>query len=420
MRFCSLLDSTVGICTRLADAGFSSYVVGGAVRDLLMQRTPKEFDITTSASPEQVKALFPKTIAVGEAFGVVCVIERGQPFEVATFRQEKGYSDGRHPDSVAPGTLEHDLLRRDFTVNGLVLDPATWVVYDYVGGINDLNAGTIRAIGDPETRLREDYLRTLRAVRFAAVLDFELDPPTRLAVEANAAGLQRISRERVRAELEKMAGSFLPIGLRLLHDTGMGPLVFPFFPDLSLAQVDDACTALTAVDSRSSLPHCLAALNMAVGSPLSGLPGATVKELDSELQGQAESLRLSADQRKATVQMLWVAATLPEAHKLPLARRVELYRSTWFEDVTAMLQARLSAGAAEATLLQQLAQEKSDLPDERLYPPTLVTGKDLIALGVPAGPRFRLLLQQIEDMVVEGQLSDREEALAWLKSNLSR
>jgi tRNA nucleotidyltransferase/poly(A) polymerase len=419
VKFGNLLDSTIGICNRLADAGFSSYVVGGAVRDLLMQRTPKEFDITTSATPEQVKELFPKTVAVGEAFGVVCVIERGQPFEVATFRQEKGYSDGRHPDSVAPGTLEHDLLRRDFTVNGLVLDPSSWIIYDYIGGIADLNARTIRAIGDPGTRLREDFLRTLRAVRFAAVLDFELDPPTRLAVEANAAGLQRISRERVRAELEKMAGAFFPVGLRLLYETGMGPFVLPFFPDLSSAQVDQACSVLAAVDSRSTLPHCLAALNMTVASPRSGSAAANLKELDTDLRGQAESLRLSADQRKATVQMLWLAASLPGAQKLRLARRVELYRSPWFDDVAAMLQARLGAGGTGATWLGQLAQERQDLPDEQLYPPTLVTGKDLIAMGVAAGPQFKLLLQQVEDLVVEGQLSDREEALAWLKSNLS-
>lgn len=417
--FATRLESAVKICARLKDAGFEAYLVGGAVRDLLMGRVPHEFDITTSADPDAIKALFDKTVLVGEAFGVVCVIDHGVAFEIATFRQEQGHSDGRHPDRVLAGTLEHDVRRRDFTVNGLVMDPETWTVIDLVGGLDDLASGVIRAIGDADLRLQEDYLRTLRAVRFSAVLGFPLDAGTLAAVESNAAGLACISRERVKAELEKMSGPGFGAGIRLIFRTGLAAWVFPFLPDLSASGFDLAARMTDLLGPRCDLASGLAALNTSACPALLGSAGGgDTRRWSVHLRPQAESLRLSVDQRRATVRLLWLVSQLLRIGELRLARRADLYRFARFDDAVLFAGVVLHQRGQPADMLKRFVAERDGLPPERLNPPALVSGEDLKALGLKPGPEYRRLLQEVSDSAVEGLISDRREALEWLAAQV--
>ena len=192
------------IVARLQHAGFAAFWVGGCVRDFLLGREPQDFDIATDAKPEQVEKLFKRTVAVGRKFGVMVVVENKQQFQVATFRAEADYQDGRRPEKIVFANAEADALRRDFTVNGLFYDPLTQKIHDWVGGEKDLRAKIIRTIGSPEERFGEDHLRMLRAVRFAAQLDFEIEPQTFAAIQSLAPKIKLISAERVRDELLKL------------------------------------------------------------------------------------------------------------------------------------------------------------------------------------------------------------------------
>lgn len=216
------------IVCELQNAGFAAYWVGGCVRDRWLGKEPSDYDVATSALPDQIEALFPNTVAVGKQFGVILVLRDGHPFQVATFRSESDYTDGRRPDNVTFSSPEADASRRDFTVNGLFYDPISEQMLDWVGGLEDLQARRIRTIGDPECRFAEDHLRLLRAVRFAAQLDFEIDPLTWRAIKANVAKIGSVSAERARDELWKL---FKPPhaarGLDLLREAGLLKLLLP-------------------------------------------------------------------------------------------------------------------------------------------------------------------------------------------------
>ena len=218
------------ICATLRAQGHRAYFVGGCVRDLELGRDPADYDVCTDARPDRVQGFFPHSLAVGAKFGVILVVEDGQQVEVATFRSDIGYSDGRHPDRVAySDTPEEDVQRRDFTINGLLLDPATGEVLDYVGGRADLRAGIVRAIGDPYRRFAEDKLRMLRAVRFAARFGFQIDPDTMAAARALAPQITQVSPERIRDELTKLLteGYAARRGFELLDETGLLAVVLP-------------------------------------------------------------------------------------------------------------------------------------------------------------------------------------------------
>ena len=213
---------------RLNDRGFEAYWVGGCVRDLLLGLSPKDYDIATNATPDQVERLFPRTIPVGKQFGVILVLEQGVQTEIATFRTESGYSDGRRPDSVKFCSAKEDASRRDFTINGIFLNPLERQPLDWVGGIQDLETGLIRAIGDPVERFSEDHLRMLRAVRFATRFDFQLEPKTLSAIQSRASDITLVSPERIRAELIRiLLAPKLAKGLRLLEESCLFQWLFP-------------------------------------------------------------------------------------------------------------------------------------------------------------------------------------------------
>ncbi|MGH7163834.1 MAG: CCA tRNA nucleotidyltransferase, partial [Planctomycetota bacterium] len=221
-------EFATGIALALRDAGHSALLAGGCVRDRLRGVAPKDYDVATSARPEEVQAIFPKTVAVGAAFGVVVVVEGDLRVEVATFREDVGVADGRHPASIRFADARADALRRDFTVNGLFEDPATGEVLDFVGGREDLEARVVRTIGDPATRFREDRLRMLRAVRFGVQLDFRIEPATAAALRAMADGIAGVSAERIREELCRILLSGRGgRGLGLLHEAGLLRAILP-------------------------------------------------------------------------------------------------------------------------------------------------------------------------------------------------
>jgi poly(A) polymerase len=217
------------ICANLRQHSYQSYLVGGCVRDLELGREPADYDVCTDAHPERVQELFPHSLTVGAKFGVILVVEDGVQVEVATFRSDIGYSDGRHPDRVVYSkTAEEDVRRRDFTINGLLRDPATGEILDYVGGRADLRAGIVRAIGDPRLRFAEDKLRMMRAVRFAARFGFAIEPDTMAAAKGLAPQVLEVSLERIRDELTKLlTEGAARRGFELLDETGLLPVVLP-------------------------------------------------------------------------------------------------------------------------------------------------------------------------------------------------
>ena len=221
-------DHAADLVRRLRDAGYETFWVGGCVRDILRDETPTDYDIVTAARPEKVRELFSKTIPIGDRFGVCLVVVEGTAYEVATFRTEADYNDGRRPSRITYATAAEDVRRRDFTINGLLMDPVSGRIVDHIEGRRDIEDGIIRAIGDPAKRFAEDHLRMLRAVRFASTLDFTIEPSTFAAICAHAAGIRRISAERIRDELSRLlTGRAVRRGMELLLESGLLAEILP-------------------------------------------------------------------------------------------------------------------------------------------------------------------------------------------------
>lgn len=414
-RLVELGSEVVG---RLQAEGHEAYFVGGAVRDVLMGRGFGEIDITTSAEPSMVRKLFRRTLPLGEAFGVIAVMRRGIPFEVATFRSETGYTDGRHPDEVTIGTLEEDVLRRDFTVNGLVLDPSRLVVIDLVDGIADLQKKVIRAIGDPVARMNEDFLRTVRAVRFAACLDFELEPATRAAVRGAGAGLVNISRERIHAELSKLSSyGAIPRGLRLVGDCALaGPI---FGPPVKDEHMELAASLVEALPDPPGVPEMLAATALAAeGHQLHRDPAGGGARLRARKLSRL--LRLANSERKRLTEIFSVLGELEQLPNRRLGERAESYRLSGFAAALHLEKAWRRHHKEDAGPLDVMWQEATTLGAERLSGRAPITGEDLMQLGLRAGPEMGATIKELSYLYVEGKIVSRVEALRWLERRLGK
>lgn len=408
-----LVGLATDIVHRLQRDGHEAYFVGGAVRDVLLGRAFTEIDITTSAEPRHIRRLFRRTLLLGEAFGVIAVMRKGIPFEVATFRSETGYTDGRHPDEVTIGTLEDDVQRRDFTINGLVLDPGRGVVMDLVGGVSDLQKRLLRAIGDPVARMNEDYLRTVRAVRFAACLEVEMEPATQAAVRGAAAGLDRISRERIHHELAKVClHRAAPRGLRLMGECGVAAAIFG--PPVRDEHMADASRLVAALTDPPGLPELLAATTLAAaGAALlreAAGPGAVQRA-----RHQSERLRLSNVERKQLAELFSLLGRLEKLPEVRLGERAESYRLAGFEAALQLEKARRLLQGEGTEALDEMWAEYQSLSPERLAGQSPVTGRDLKQLGVAAGPEMGAALKELSYLFVEGKISSRDEAMRWLE-----
>ncbi len=403
-------EAAARIVRALRDAHHEALLAGGCVRDMLMGREPKDYNVATGARPDQLLRLFRRTLKVGVQFGVVMVGDAGPWIEVATFRSNVQYSDGRHPDRVVFSTARQDALRRDFTINGLFQDPLTDQVIDYVGGQADLKRRILRAIGTPAERFAEDHLRLLRAVRFAAVLDFAIEPLTWKAVAEHAPLLAKVSRERVLEELQRMLTSpGRALGLRLMAEGGLLPYAIPaagMGKPWPTAHLDLAISRLSDLPAQTDLPCPLAAA-------LADWPADRVEDLCREMT-------CSNDLRKTVV---WLLESLPSARApadLSLAALKRLMASDHFENLKRLLHADLMAHHEPLTAWQVLTDRAGAIPAEKVQPAPLVGGNDLTAMGITPGPIYRRVLDAVYTAQLNEQITHRDQALRMARQELSR
>ena len=425
------------IIRTLRDHNHQAYLVGGCVRDLLLGREPTDYDVTTDATPDQVMRIFPETYAVGAQFGVVLVPIRdgaNNTVEVATFRSDIGYSDGRHPDQVRfSKSAKEDVERRDFTINGLLLDPIKNEVLDFVGGRKDLEAGIIRTIGQASLRFTEDKLRMLRAVRFAARFGYTIEPETFAAIQKLAAGIDQISRERVRDELTKMLteGHARQAFLQL-DETGLLKEVLPqvsamkgvlqpaeFHPEGDVF----VHTLLLLENLPYPCPPALAwgALLHDVGKPPTFRVAPDRIRFNNHVdvgvkmaQDICHRLRFSNDD---TEQILALVANHMRFSHVPQMKDSTFKRFVRMPHFDQHMELhRLDCQASHRNLASyNLTRERiAATPPEAIRPAPLITGGDLIAAGYLPGPRFKEILSQVEDAQLEGRLQSRESALEFV------
>lgn len=413
----------VDVVRQLREAGYEAYWAGGCVRDQLLGHRPKDYDVATAARPEQIQALFGhrKTVAVGAAFGVIAVIgPRGAgQIEAATFRRDATYSDGRHPDAVEYSTAEADAQRRDFTVNGMFFDPLEDRVIDYVGGQDDLARGILRAIGDARARFTEDKLRLLRAVRFAANLDFTLDSATREALEVMAPQVTVVSIERIAAELRAMlvhAGRVR--STILLRETGLLEAVLPEVAvvDTAVVETGDALTA-TGRKADEAWVRALEVLST-LHEPtfplaLAGLLHPFVDP--SGVDALARRWKLSNADRQRTVWLVEHHTALLGARHAPWSKLQRLLVSQGSAELVTLSEAIAQAAGQDGADIEHCRQRLA-LPADELDPPPLVTGDDLIRLGVPRGKQYPRLLDAVRDAQLDGQITTHEEAVALVRA----
>ncbi len=396
----------VEVVRRLRGAGFEAYWAGGCVRDQLLGRPPKDYDVATNAVPDQVRTLFGRrrTLAIGAAFGVIGVIgpKAAGMVEVATFRRDAPYSDGRHPDGVTFSSAEEDASRRDFTINGLFYDPVEQRVIDFVGGQEDLAKGRLRAIGDARHRFAEDKLRMLRAVRFAATFAFSLDAETQSAIAAMAAEIRVVSPERIAMEMRRMlADPSRAVGARLLLETRLAAEVLPEIvprDETQRRRLDDTLARLAGLKAEAEFPLALAELLY----PVVDVPAAAAV---------CERWRLS---NKETDRICWLVkhhASLLAARTMSWSVLQPLLVAEGIDDLLAIMEAASPAGAEAAAYCRALLTQ----PRAVLDPPPLLTGDDLLAHGIPAGPLYKILLDRVRVAQLDGELHNQAEALTMVE-----
>jgi len=433
----------------LRQHGFQAYLVGGCVRDLLLGREPADFDVATSATPAQVMETFPETYAVGAQFGVVLVPSPGGEcadgeqgtsksyvVEVATFRSDLGYSDGRHPDEVRfTRDPREDVARRDFTINGMMLDPVTGEVLDFVGGRKDLEAKLIRAIGDPNRRFGEDKLRMLRAVRFAARFEYEIEADTLAAIRQLARDVHLVSRERVRDELTKMlTEGHARRAFLLLDQTG---LLKEVLPEISLMKgvkqppefhpEGDVFvhTLLLLENLPLPCPPTLAwgALLHDVGKPATFRVAPDRIRFDGHVEVGIKiaeeictRLRFSNHDTDQVLSLVDNHMRFGHVTRMKESTLKKFMRLPGFDEHLALHRADSLASHGNLSTHDFLQKKLAEIPPENIRPPALMTGDDLIAAGYVPGPRFGEILEAVEDAQLEGRLLSREDALEFVKN----
>jgi poly(A) polymerase len=430
----SLRFIAVEIVRRLQTAGFEAYWVGGCVRDVLLGREPEDYDVATSAKPEEIEALFPRTVPVGKQFGVILVVEEGHQFEVATFRAESDYQDGRHPAQVTFANATADALRRDFTINGLFYDPIQARTYDWVGGEADLRAKILRTIGSAEERFAEDHLRLLRSVRFAAQLGFDLEVETFAALRRNAPKISRVSAERVRDELIKLlrpghAGR----GLELLHDSGLLQEILPeinatveceqspeYHPEGTVFRHLIKMLEQMPAEAAPALPWAVLLHDVAKPATFSKDPATGLihfyghekvgSDMAEEILRRLKFSRREIEEVVQCVRCHMQFKDVPQMRKATV-RRMILRPTFPLELELHRLDCLGSHGGLE--IYDSLVQEARELQRKPDITPPLITGCDLIALGMQPGPAMGELLSQLRDLQLQEELQTPEEARAW-------
>ena len=400
------------VVKRLSDAGYMALFAGGCVRDKLLSVEPKDYDVATSARPEEVRELFGRrrTIAVGQSFGVITILgPKPHQIEVATFRSDGAYTDGRRPDSVIYSSPEEDALRRDFTINGMFYDPLKSQLIDFVDGQRDLEARCIRAIGNAADRIEEDRLRMLRAARFAATYDFQIEPETLQAVQERAAKITSVSQERTTHELQRMLVHSNRAGaLNLLRETLLLEHVLPCLQPL--ATDETAWSRLMRIVESLNQPTFPLVL-----SALFGSDGVDLKK--QELAAVGRKLKLSNDHRKS---MQWIARSLPtlaKANELSYSEVQPLLVCEWTGDALGLLEAVTRENQTNPEALQ-FCREKLKLPSDTLNPAPLIGGQDLAEMGLTPGPAFAEHITRVRNAQLNGQITNRDEAIELVRKHM--
>jgi poly(A) polymerase len=430
-----------GVAATLRQAGYTAYFAGGCVRDRLLGLEPGDFDIATDATAERVQQLFPRTIPVGAQFGVILVLVDGEAFEVATFRADAAYFDGRHPISVRFSSPQEDAQRRDFTINGMFLDPATGEVIDYVGGRTDLAAGVIRAIGDAASRIREDRLRMLRGVRFAARFGYTVDPPTFDAIRAAAPSITDIAWERIGDEIIRMLvetdGAKVRRAFELLDESGL------------LAQVLPEIVALKGVEQSPDyhpegdvFVHTLGLLERFDGTQTETLAlGALLHDIakprcaartESRITfyGHCElgaAMAVEVCQRLRRSRETWERVEYLVRNHLRLVNAPQMRLSTLkrflaedgIDELLKLARLDAMASSGDLTHYEFCRRRQDELGQEQIKPEPLLRGRDLIELGFEPGPRFGEILAAVAEAQLDGTLTTRDEAVAYVHRRFS-
>jgi poly(A) polymerase len=422
-------EAATAIVRLLRAEGFAAYFVGGCVRDMLMGHPPKDYDVTTSATPDQVIGLFPDALTVGVQFGVVIVPDQAGNVEVATFRSDGAYADGRHPAEVRYAqTPQEDIQRRDFTINGLLYDPLSDQVLDYVAGQADLSARRIRTIGDPIDRLSEDRLRMMRAVRFSARFGFKLDSGVLAAIRQLAPQIRTVSAERVRDEIVKiLTEGPARTGFELLDQSG---LLVEVLPEIKLLQgvaqppefhpEGDVWTHTLMMLEGLQQPTRTLALGVLlhdVGKPSTFTVRERIRfdnhvEVGAHMaQEIAGRLRFSARDTERVVELVRHHLRFKDFPRMKQSTQLRFLRMEGFEEHLELHRLDCLSSHRDLTNYQLAKTMLEETPKEKIKPPPLVRGSDLIAHGYAPGPIFKSILQTVEDAQLEGRIHDRAEAL---------
>ena len=421
------------IVDRLRGAGHAAYFAGGCVRDMLLGREPKDYDVVTDAPPARVLDLFPDAIAVGAQFGVLLLRREAAQVEVATFRSDHAYLDGRRPSGVTfTASAAEDVRRRDFTINGLLYDPAGDEVLDFVGGRSDLAARLVRAIGDPAARFAEDHLRLLRAVRFAARLDFEIEPDTRQAIRAHSAAITQVAAERVRDELVRiLSEGGARRGFEMLDETG---LLAHLLPEVAAMQgvaqppefhpEGDVWTHTLLMLSMLHDPTPTLAMGVLlhdVGKPPTFRVADRIRfdnhceigaRMAEEICGRLRFSRRQTDQIAALVQNHLRFKDAPHMRESTLKRFLRLEA---FEEHLELHRLDCLSSHRRLENYDLVREAWLRLGEEGIRPPRLITGDDLLALGYQPGPLYRQIMEMIEEAQLNRRVASREEALALVR-----
>jgi poly(A) polymerase len=428
-------EKAIAIIKSLREAGYESYLAGGCVRDMLLGKTPQDYDISTNAKPDEVVRIFPKTVPVGAQFGVILVIVEGQPFEVASFRHDGPYLDGRRPAQVRYGTLEEDIFRRDFTINGMVYDPVADQLIDLVGGQSDLDSKLVRAIGTPRSRFEEDRLRMIRAVRFAASLDFAVENETFAAIGELAPSIRQISWERIGDEITRiLTEGGAKTGFELLDRAGLLRILLPEIDAMKGVEQSpeyhpegDVFThTMLTLEYLDSPTETLAygCLLHDVGKPV------CIRHDEARLTfyghtekgaAMAEEVLKRLKRSRATRERVAYLVRNHLRHlQAPQMRLSTLKRFLGEDGIDELLElTRIDALSANGDLQHyRFCMEKlAELKTEEIHPEPLLRGRDLIAMGFSPGPNFQQILKQVEEAQLGGELSSREQAMAWVEKN---
>ena len=429
----TLQELAHSICETLRRHGHQALLCGGCVRDLLLGREPADYDVTTDATPEQVMALFPESVGVGAQFGVVRIPRDGLQVEVATFRADVGYSDGRHPDAVVYSRApSEDVQRRDFTINGLLMRPETGEVLDFVGGQGDLKAGVIRAIGEPDRRFTEDKLRLLRAVRFAALFGFTIEPATFEAIRRRAPEVTTVSAERVREELTKLlTEGAARQGFELLDRTGLLSSILPEIAAMKGVEQPPEYhpegdvwihTGMMIERLPAGCPATLAwgVLLHDVGKPPSFRP---VSETGDRIRfdGHVEvgvrmteqicrRFRFSGEDTEQIVALVANHMRFKDVEQMRPATLKRFLRLPRFEEHLELHRLDCLSSHRRLDIYESLQRILRETPAEQIRPARLLTGNDIARMGYVPGPVFSEILRSLEDAQLEGQIKTREEA----------